>query len=325
MQISSRNARIIAAVVIAAAMIGVSFWLTSAKPRLASALSTDELLRAYVEQDTDQDGLPDWQEEVYGTDPANPSSVEAGMTDAEAVARGYVDPAFLSEPAPEPITDKDIPVPTPADTSLTAQFSHQFIEEYFAAGGGKNVSEEEQAKIIENLIATFSREAEARLDSAYTRVSLQVRADADAMTYAGALEAMLQSSLPTENSDMPGLANALIERGDAKAGNRLLELARVYGSLATKLLALPVPSELADEHLMLVRAYDRVSKAGSVLSRYEEDPVSALGALSVFVPARDDIISATKGIAESILAEGEPETGEPGALLVEFVRAQERQ
>lgn len=325
MHISSRNVRIIAALVIAVAMVSVSMWLTSAKPQLASALSTDELLRAYVEQDTDGDGLPDWQEEVYGTDPANPESVREGITDAEAVAQGVVQPAFLSEEAPDPITDADIPVDAPSANSLTERFSRQFIEEYFAAGGGKNVSEEEQARIIEGLITTFAREAESSLDSPYTQVSLRVQQSLEVSDYIGSIETFLANTLPADNSDMPALAKAYIERSDEDAKNRLLVLSDVYGSVARGLLSLPVPSELVNEHLQLLRAYDRVSKAGVTLATYEEDPIAALGALSVFIPAQRDVIDAFKAFALEILKEGEVSEGEPGYLTVEFARTQEQQ
>lgn len=324
MHVSSRSTKILAALIIAAAMISASFWLTSAKPRLANALSTDELLRAYVAQDTDDDGLPDWQEKVYGTDPGNPRSADASMTDADAVAAGVVAPVFVSEPPRETVSEADIPVALPADTSLTARFSRQFMEEYFAAGGGKNVSEGEQAKIVDNLITTFAQEAEERLTSSYTRLSLKVRSDVGAMAYIEELEAFMLSSLPTENSDMVALAHTLIEKGDLAAGSRLQELSRMYGAVAKGLLAMSVPSRLVNEHLLLVRAYDRVSRGGAVLAAYEQDPIAALGALSVFVPARNDIVTAFKTYAAEVLTHGEPAEGEAGALTVQFARAQEQ-
>lgn len=325
MHVSNRNTKIIAALVIAVAMVSVSFWFTNTTPRIASALSTDELLRAYVEQDTDDDGLPDWQEEVYGTDPGNPESVEKGLSDAEAVARGLVKPAFSSEELREEITEADIPVDAPASGSLTERFSRQFIQEYLSAGGGTNVSEEEQARIIEGLIATFAREAERQLDSSYTSISLLVVPSLDTTTYIGELEAFLLASLPQVNSDMPGLAKALILEGDMSAGTRLRELSDAYGGMAKTLLRMPVPSSLVEQHLLVIRSYDRVAKAGAVLARYEEDPVAALGALSVFIPAREDILTAFNGYAVAVLANGEPVEGAPGFLTVQYARAQEQQ
>lgn len=306
-------------------MIGVSFWLTETKPHFASALTTDELLRAYIEQDTDQDGLPDWQEEVYGTDPANAESVEKGMTDKEAVADGLVTPPFVSEKAPDPNAKLDVPIDDPAPKSLTKRFSEQFIQAYLAAGGGKNVSEEEQAAIINRLIEIFAQESEAEFASSYTKISLKMGSSADDMAYVEQVENLLYELLPKENSDMPALANALIEKGDAKAGKRLSELSYIYGTVTAQLLRISVPPQLTDSHLLLVRAYDSVSRAGAVLANYEADPISALGALSVFVPARDDIVSAMKGLAGAVLSHGEPKEGEPGWLSVGFSRQSEQQ
>lgn len=306
-------------------MIGTSFWLTTYETKLASALSTDELLRAYVEQDTDGDGLPDWQEEVYGTDPANPNSVDPNLTDKEAVAEGLVAPAFVSEEAPDPITEADIPGEEPAPNSLTKRFSEQFIKAYFAAGGGKNVSEEEQQTIINNLIESFARESENLLESSYTNISLRITSDIDDAQYIGAVEQFMVSSLPKENGDIPTLANAYIEKKDPSAQKRLGELSVIYDSIVRSLLALPVPETLADAHLTLLSAYDRVSKASLALSKYETDPIAALGALSMLVPAREDVVTAISMYATAVLKTGEPKEGEPGFLSVQFARQAEQQ
>lgn len=324
MQFSTQNVRTLAAAVIALAMIGVAFWFSNPTTPRANALSTDELLRAYVEQDTDSDGLPDWQEEIYKTDPTDPHSVDAALTDAEAVKEGLVAPAFRSEEAPKQISDTEIPVPNPSEGSLTEQFSQQFIEQYLAAGGGTNVSADEQQAIIDGLIGTFAKESETLLDSSYTSVSLHVSKDLEPVAYIGTVEQTLLANLPKENSDMPELANAFIEKNDAAAGRRLKELGTAYKNLATTLLALPVPPSLSATHLSLIRSYDRVSRAGLALSRYEEDPVAALGALSIFVPAGTDIRNAFTAYADVVLKEGEPAPGAPGELSVTYARSLEQ-
>src|SRR5262245_15469456 len=98
MPLSVRTTSIIASLLIAGGMMAAAFWL-SGPARTANALSTEEILAAYAVRDADADGLPDWQEALYGTDPANPHSIDASMTDAEAVAKGMVAPRFESEPA----------------------------------------------------------------------------------------------------------------------------------------------------------------------------------------------------------------------------------
>src|SRR3989344_3578766 len=88
--IHSRTFLTIGALIIGAGFIVVAFLSSHPVASPVSAESTAELLKAYAAKDTDGDGLPDWQEALYGTDPTNPRSVQASMTDAEAVAKGLV-------------------------------------------------------------------------------------------------------------------------------------------------------------------------------------------------------------------------------------------
>ena len=49
---------------------------------LANAESTEALLKSYAIQDTDGDGLPDWEESLYGTDPKKADTDGDGIGDA---------------------------------------------------------------------------------------------------------------------------------------------------------------------------------------------------------------------------------------------------
>ena len=73
-QHATRTVPIIVASVVAAALIAVAFVASGPIPflgsfKIADAATSAELLKAYATKDADQDGLPDWQEALYGTDP----------------------------------------------------------------------------------------------------------------------------------------------------------------------------------------------------------------------------------------------------------------
>lgn len=325
MHISSQSVKIVAAVIIAVAMIGTSFWLTNPQTKLASALSTDELLRAYVEQDTDGDGLPDWQEKVYGTDPANPQSVETGMTDQEAVASGLVAPAFVSEEAPDPITKADIPVEDPSPNSLTKRFSEQFIEAYFAAGGGSNVSEVEQQQIVDNLLTLYTKEAEKMVVSSYTNLSVRTDNSVSFDSYINQLAVIFtKNSVPTEDANPLVLAERLIELNDQEALKKIGVLQSVYDNFRKDLLLVAVPEEVKGEHLALLRGFDTFSRMMSLLGDYEADPIASLGSLSMFEPNSESIMEAFRSLATTVLESGEPASGTAGELIVNVARSTER-
>ncbi|MGZ2907003.1 thrombospondin type 3 repeat-containing protein, partial [Pseudomonas aeruginosa] len=77
-------------------------------------------------KDSDNDGLPDWEEALYGTDPHNAHSISPTLTDGQAVAEGLIKPQMsIASSSPQNILDS-IPGQLPADGSLTQQFSQDF-------------------------------------------------------------------------------------------------------------------------------------------------------------------------------------------------------
>jgi|GEM_PF-988668 len=327
MHISREQVKIIASIVIAGAMIGISFWLSNTKPKLASALSTDELLRAYVEQDTDADGLPDWQEEIYGTDPGNPQSVEPGITDAEALKGGLVKPAYESAGiTDEEVSPPFIPGKDPASGSLTERFSTQFAEAYFAAGGGTNVSEAEQQQIINSLLETFVRQAENAVNSSYTQVSLRLTPQTSIDEYVSDVtEVLIRNDVPVEDANPLLLAEQLLQGQEDKVLPKILRLQKTYENTVSEMLLIKTPAHLSNSHLLMVRGFDGFSKATRALSMYASDPLAALGALSAYETNSNSILLGFKEIAENILKEGEPVEGTAEARIVNFVRNSEKQ
>ena len=81
-------------------------------------------------QDTDNDGLLDWEEEIYKTGPNNPDTDKDGYLDGEEVASGY-DP---TKPAPnDKSSDKAIePRPAPGVLSKDANFTRILLNNIVA-------------------------------------------------------------------------------------------------------------------------------------------------------------------------------------------------
>jgi hypothetical protein len=151
-----------------------------------------------------------------------------------------------------------------------------------------------------------------------------VRSDAGvtATAYGIAAETLLLHGLPAarDGGDIIALSQALVERGDESAGPAIQAYAAAYRETAAAFMTLAVPPALADAHLALARSLDSVGIAAEAVARYEEDPVVALQALGVFVPAREEILAAMKEAGDALRAEGIPAAGAPGATLSEFAR-----
>ncbi|MDP3402478.1 MAG: thrombospondin type 3 repeat-containing protein, partial [bacterium] len=129
---STRTLRIAAASLLAVLMVGGTYLSTGPNPffgltRIVGAQSSEELLREYAAKDSDSDGLPDWQEALYGTDPFNPESFRVGILDGEAVAQGLIEPRVTVRAEKEPTNLDSIPGTVAAPSSLTDRFSQTLL------------------------------------------------------------------------------------------------------------------------------------------------------------------------------------------------------
>lgn len=326
MRISPRNVRIGGAVIIAVLLVAGAYVLPGLRipeTKTVNAELTDELLANYVSKDTDEDGLPDWQESLYGTDINEPDTDGDGISDGDAVRQGLLTPRTLHEQLPEePITEEDFPTEEAAPGSITDQFARAFFEAYVQASNGRTLSEEETRELTARLVQDFTMRASRALNSPYTSVSVKRSPSASVQGYAGAVEAvLLQNDVAEEESRPLELAQDLIERGKEDARGKLMRLGDAYGKVEQDLLALQVPPELIEEHLLLIRSFDELQRATNLVARYEQDPLGVMGSLAIFQPSSRSALAGMEAIANAVLAFGEPATGAPGFMLVNVARS----
>ena len=325
MAISPRNARIGGATVVAALLVGGAYVLPGIsvpKVQEVNAELTDDLLASYVSKDGDRDGLPDWQESLYGTDPAIADTDGDGISDGEAVRQGLLTPNALASQLPtDPIGEEDIPGPDATPGSFTDKFARTFLQKYLEASDGKAMSPETQQELLNSILADYTRTAAQSLGSPYTLVSVRTSAGKDVNSYASEVENAVSGNIPEAGEmDMITLTQRVIQEDDAAAATRIGELGSQYVAAASALLNVSVSPALAESHLNLIRGFHQAGRAAIAVSNYQKDPLLTMGALSIFLPARDEIMQGMDGIARVILASGEPSPGTPSAEIVELVR-----
>lgn len=335
MTFSLREKNIIGASVISLTLIAGAFATSGAHPLFtlarANAESTNDLLKAYADKDSDNDGLPDWQESLYGTDPTNPHSVDPSLTDGEAVAKGLVKPKVQSAAAESASStaenlSENIPGLAPTAGSLTDQFSHEFFQNYMEAGGGQTLSSDQQQVLESQLLTKYGTQAEAKVASSYTSASVRTNPNISATDYANSLGSVFEAHpLTVDDGTVLGAANDLLVNKEDSAQPKLKKFSTVYGDYAAALAAIQVPPALAADHLALMRSFDTISKITKLAPGYETDPVAVLGAFGAYKDSSDAITQAGKDISQAILAEGEPPAGSPAESMVTYARSLETQ
>jgi hypothetical protein len=294
-------------------------------PDVAQASTETALLQAIATKDSDGDGLPDWEETLYGADPHNPDTFALGMTDGEAVAAGLIVPKAMSDipsaTSSQTVAGADGLPPAPAEGTLTAAFAKSFFTSYLAAkqdAGGGALSESDMKNVSNQAFGSLSS-AVAIAPNFKSSKDIKVSGSgADAMkTFAASAEAVLLKNTADATKTPLGYLKSILEDNDTTALPHLSSIASMYRSSAAGLAVLPVPRELAADNLALANALMRMSQITLDFTKADTDPLTTILALQQYPSVAQELATAFLNIGKAYADAGITlRAGEPGASLV---------
>ncbi len=320
----------IAAVLFSAVLVSGAYVLARGfgSPPVARASTETALLQSLATKDSDHDGLPDWEEALYGTDPHNPDTFHLGMTDGEAVAKGLIVPKAVADvpvASSSPATLDAYGLPqAPADGTLTAQFAQSFFTSYLAAkqnAGSADLSSADLQNIATQAVNQLASSVKPAPDFK-TAADLTVSGSGpDALrAFAVDAEAVLAKNTSDGTETDIDYLKAELEQGDTSAVPHIVSIAKMYRDSATGLAVLPVPQELAAADLSLLNTLMRLSEIDSDFARVEDDPLTAILALQQYAQVTQSLGKAFTDIG-NVYAKADVviPKGAPGASFVNMI------
>lgn len=296
-------------------------------PEVAQASTETALLQAVATKDSDGDGLPDWEETLYGADSHNPDTFHLGMTDGEAVAKGLIVPKALADmPAATSslaVAGADGLPPAPAEGTLTAAFAKSFFTSYLAAkqaAGGGALSESDMKDVANKAVSSLSSAITTAPDFKSGKELNVSGSGSDAMkAFAVSAEAVLLKNTTDATKTPLGYLKSILEDNDTTATPHLASIAKMYRGSAAGLAALPVPTELTADNLALINALMRMSEIVNDFTKADSDPLATILALQQYVGVAQALGNAflNIGTAYTIVGITLP-AGTPGASFVNF-------
>jgi hypothetical protein len=297
-------------------------------PPAAEAADATALLQTLATRDSDHDGLPDWEEALYGTDPHNPDTFHLGMTDGEAVARGLIVPKAITDLPPAATSSESAAnsLPgAPADGTLTAAFAQDFFSLYTAAkqaNGGQPLTASDTAAIAYQATQQLAQSVKPAPDyKQLSDLTVSGQGPAALRTFAAAAQAVMEHATTTATlSEIDYLKEALTSPDQATIANayaQMHSIAQAYRTTAVGLAVLPVPTELAESDLGLINSLMHLSQIISDLTRADSDPLTAMLALNQYLDQTVSLGNAFSGIDETYTKEQVTfAPGDPGAAFV---------
>ncbi len=334
MALVSQKARVLGALVIAGVLIGGSLFLSYGNlnflnPSFANAASTQQLLQEYAQRDSDGDGLPDWEEELYGLNPNNAHSFSPDMTDGEAVSQGLVKAKFLTpsaatasstEATSTDISQLDGVLPAPG--SLTDQFSQMLLQQYLsqsadAASNGAEPSEEEVGAAAQSALQQFAIQNEHK--DAYSMDQIQKGGSGpDAVqTYAAAMENAFAKNNPRTTENELDYFAAVVEKNDTSGLANLGKIGSSYTSLSAAIMQVSVPVEMENAHLATANAMARLGADITDMSMINTDPLRAYFGLAQYENDSEAMVAGLASVSSVFSQEQVTiEKGNPGYFFI---------
>lgn len=327
-----RNWRVPIAAGFALALITGSYLLARSvsNPPAARASDATELLQSIASRDSDSDGLPDWEEALYGTNPNNTDTYHLGMTDGQAVAQGLIVPKAIADvpvatstPSDVESIDPSLP-PPPADGTVTAAFAKNFFTLYGRAlqnSPDGSLTDAEMNNVAVEALGQLAQSVTLAPDFKSAKDIKVEGAGPEALrTYAASAEAVFQQNKSSASkSEILYLKDAITDK-DTSAIEHMASIARAYKATTVGLAVLPAPTELAQDHLALVNALARLSGIIEDFTRVNSDPIVTMLALQQYSKAVLNLGNAFIALSNDYkTANLTFAPGEPGASVVNLI------
>ena len=239
-------------------------------------------LNTLTERDSDGDGLKDWEEVLWKTDPHKKDTDGDGTSDYDEVMAGR-DPT-IPGPNDKIKTPENATSTSATNENLTAteRLGREFFANFLAAQqSGIPMTEESMQENMQTLVANTASLLNTRK---YTTADIVIISDSnkDALkTYGNALGEIALRYTPKND---PG-ENEITVLNTAVQNKKYAELEKLDPRIgaATKTLdgaiALPTPQNIASLHIHLLNAMSGYKEMLSGIRAAENDPVRALIAL----------------------------------------------
>ncbi|MEK7452783.1 MAG: hypothetical protein AAB614_00960 [Patescibacteria group bacterium] len=257
--------------------------------------------------DPDSDGLKNWEETTYKTDPRKFDTDDDGYSDGEEVLSGY-NPI---KPAPnDALEGTDTTTPRPTPKNLTEYLS-QLIIDKVATGEFKPVSDADTApdsalinneeilsEALVHIAATAEREfVLSRINDSEIKISTKDTKKEEVFAYIASISAVLEDEKVITDI---GLSEAeIIEKTVATKDKKNIEkLIDFYQVGIDKIRKITTPKDFADIHKEQLAIFELTKKILIAIKNFEEDPATAAAAAEKYPDMKNILENFTKKLVE---------------------------
>lgn len=304
--------KFVSALSIAVALILVAILINFLKPSTSKyssyKLNTEqEKISAAMEIDSDSDGLEDWKENLYGTNPKVADTDGDSSSDFEEIHQNR-DPLKANtvgegkEPNdkidPEVIEQQQKTLEEYESLSEMDRFSRDLVSNIIAAqpSSGK-MSEETINSIIQNALTelpTKNYTGITKIDDLNLVTTDSSNVNQKMKEYASNFYVESTKIIPILGNDL-SLINSYISNNDTKSKNELVKLTSKYQDSVNRLIKMPVPVAIGvydvNYHLRVINDLEKIIAIDTDIANSSTNSLGIIVALSAYNTINQDLVS----------------------------------
>jgi hypothetical protein len=266
-----------------------SFFTSKTEPKLQTEKMTVNQL---IQKDSDDDGIFDWEEALWGTDPKNKSTFE-----------GILDADYIRNKRGELKTETDIA--TNEKLTETDKFAREFFASYTAMKASGQVDD--------NTIKDFSTALAQKISdpsivNQYSEKDIKITKNdeptdkEDYYVTAGGLFEKYKTEGIGDELDIASTMAGVGSTTDNQNQDKLIKVAGAYKEFAKKLLLIPVPKSLEEYHLRIINSANKTGISVLNMSKMITDPIVGISGTSQYDKYSNELITAVNDLETFLTA-----------------------
>jgi len=291
-------------VVVLAVIIFVIFFMASSGENFKTGTEIDTLqlkvenqsLIEMVQNDLDKDGIPDWEETLWGTD-KNKKITFADTPDG----------TYIENKKKELRTREDTSVEE-AQLTETEKFAREFFTSYSAMKSSGQVDNDTinsfsnalgQKIVNPNLVDRYTN-TDVKINNNDTLTAKQKYYETVQDLFKGYQSAGLGDELEIVSTEVAsnGVTGGA---GNAEQQAKLTEIANAYQDFGKKVMETSAPASLAEYHLRIANDANNTGISVSSMTKIIDDPIVGLSGLSQYQKYSDDLVKSVADLEAALL------------------------
>ncbi|MEK7567172.1 MAG: hypothetical protein AAB527_03510, partial [Patescibacteria group bacterium] len=277
--------RIIFATILALTLVISGFWFFNKSRDEKTAMNSEQSVVATTKStvespDSDNDGLKDWEETLWGTNPDSADTDNDGILDGEEIKNNEP-----SVPAPkqEPIQEDNLTQKTSRELFVS------YIQQRQAGLDPKTA--------IDQILGTILDDSESSgFKNNFSQKNLRLASDnstEEARAYINNLAKISDDGASKiKENELTTLKRLIQQANSSDSFEKFDEFAvnaAAYKEMVASILKIAVPQNYIGPHLKYLNALNNLAKINSAFSVFMSDPISGMGAAKQYLDEAENI------------------------------------